>query len=197
MATPAKLIGLTVGTTGIAGAGATSLYFWGKNSISIEKQLEKDNKKLLKGDKTEHWTIKFKTYEKETKAKKFEAISDIKDSHTLKKWCKDNLSLNFNDKNKNTYEAAKLICTVPTNKEKLLKENKPETEDTEWGSKLTEFKRKREGELAIPNFDKSKIDDANKIKDWCAEELNKEYENESQSNYKSMIQWCTKEGNKE
>ncbi|OAL10516.1 hypothetical protein A6V39_00430 [Candidatus Mycoplasma haematobovis] len=172
----------------VIGGSATGIYFLTKDN-SIRAELIKSNKKLLDSAAPQGlWEIKLHTYNSERKSKHELNLTSWSD---LKSWCTSTLSQSFSKGDKN-YESGLTICTVPINREKLLKEKKNPAESRDWAGKETKYKTEGNGVNAIPNLADNKAT-ADEIRDWCNGALNNEYQ-ETGGNYALTLKWCTKEG---
>ncbi|OAL09993.1 hypothetical protein A6V39_03710 [Candidatus Mycoplasma haematobovis] len=182
--------------TGIGAIGAGSAYAFYPSStapkVTIEKQLEKDNKKLLKSSDNALWGIKLNTYT--TKIKKTGAKINLStDNETqLRTFCTNQAIKEFNNQNKELYDEIKVVCTVPTNKEKFEKANRKLATTGDWATKSKEYQTQGINNDAIAEISKDSVTE-DQIKNWCEKAINLEYENDDHKNYKLTYKWCTKD----
>ncbi|OAL09974.1 hypothetical protein A6V39_03615 [Candidatus Mycoplasma haematobovis] len=200
----------TLGLLGISGLGVGSYYTYDALTSKEEITSTKDTKGALESPETkpatlqetiakegrtilktneDGWDIKLHAYN--TSDKKIKLTKE--DVQSLKEWCLSVLSKPLNSKD-DTYSQAKQVCTLPTSKEKLLKEQKVLATENDWEGRATEYAKTGKDNLAIPEF-KGKTEAINKkdIENWCTSALNSEITKEK-SNYNLTLKWCTKTG---
>ncbi|WP_187149691.1 hypothetical protein [Candidatus Mycoplasma haematobovis] len=179
-------------TTVVGGSLATGSYLLLRDN-SIRKQILNENKKILDIAETNNtlWEIKLSAYTREEKRNNDLSLTtdDIKN---LKEWCTKTLANTFNNKDDKSFKSAQVLCTVPTNKEKLLKDNKTIATSAHWANKLSAYKQPNEQTL-IPAISKDTAK-AKDIEDWCAFAINDEYTKDTENNYSLTLKWCTVQG---
>ncbi|OAL09971.1 hypothetical protein A6V39_03600 [Candidatus Mycoplasma haematobovis] len=186
MITPTKLIGISVASVGIAGGSAGAMYAFWPETISIEKKLIEENKKILGEGNEALWGIKLATYNRiKSKNEKIKLGGDKWED--LKKWCLQQTKSAFDEKKQKIYEGVKEVCIVPTYEEKLLKDGKTLSDKEDWKTKANTYPDSK----PIVGVTKGN-DTATQLEAWCKGEFSKEYENENKNNDTLIIEWCTK-----
>ncbi|OAL10496.1 hypothetical protein A6V39_00330 [Candidatus Mycoplasma haematobovis] len=189
---PKQIAILGTSVSAIGGGIATSTYFLLPDN-SIKAQIIKENKKILDyGAKSEFWEIKLHTLTSASTTQKYSTTLAGNTWDKLRDWCKTSLSKGFTEKNKD-YTSIKDLCTVPTNKEKLAKENKNIAVTRELTQKVQSYKTTGNNALSI---DISGNDNAiaSNMEIWCQSALENEYTETNKNTYPLTLKWCTREG---
>ncbi|OAL09983.1 hypothetical protein A6V39_03660 [Candidatus Mycoplasma haematobovis] len=174
---------------GLAGAGVIgggTFYYFQTRDISISKQIANEGRTILdQHDIFGGWEVKLSTYQREKE--KLSIKLDKEDIATLKSTYETRLADNFDKENTKLRDDLRKICARPTNKERFLKENKNLAGEGYWDQKVSNYAS--ENIHTIPGISKTEVN-KDKIKNWCGQEVNKEYQNEDE--YATALKWCAK-----
>ncbi|OAL09975.1 hypothetical protein A6V39_03620 [Candidatus Mycoplasma haematobovis] len=190
MITPTKLVGISVASVGIAGGSAGAMYAFWPETISIEKKLIEENKKILGEGNEALWGIKLATYNR-IKSKHEEIKLGGDKWSDLKKWCLQQTKSSFDEKKQKLYEGVKEVCIVPSHREKFKNASKDLAGNDDWTSKAQEYTGT--GDKVIVGIKKDSTT-AKQLETWCGKALEKEYEDDQKNDYPLVLKWCTKEG---
>ncbi|OAL09989.1 hypothetical protein A6V39_03690 [Candidatus Mycoplasma haematobovis] len=156
---------------------------------TIRSKITEETGKKILAITAKGWDIKFHTYTSLTNKVKVTPNTE----EGLKIWCTNTLDSNFSEGQNDIYLQAKQICTLPTSREKLLKDKKVIATGEDWQGRATAYTTEGINDLVILELKGNKKPTKKEIEDWCNKALEKEIE-EGQDNTNLTLKWCTKTG---
>nr|WP_014272331.1 hypothetical protein [Mycoplasma haemocanis] len=191
-----------VGSVGAIGGSYLLYSNISSNYETFKSKIETSQKTLIKNNEAQ-WNVKVSLYGKSNNTHKITINNQEKNSITkeeLSSWCSKQLNQKYSDESKSLFSTFEKWCLTPDIKEALSKENgtlipAEDPLNTEWQSQITSKSAKVQSDLISAL--KLPVENTNTVRpetlrDWCKENIKKEYISETENNYPLTKDWCLK-----